>query len=333
MLMHRRCTHVCLLLASGVLAACGGGSETPSPATGSVGAPLAIDANNYVDVGKRAARAGASLAGASDAGTSAAGNAGLGKPRAAQGKATAVALDALHAITPALAASGSRSLACPRGGSLNLAWNLRLTNGPSVDDTITIDHAACADAEGGVTNGRTAVQFTRVGGGNFLDGATYDLTLRMTFTGYSSTHPTRGTDTVEGTLTVQTQRLARDLGRDSASTPFLTSSATVPAPSTSELLDFAAVVTHTPLTESATLDGTLNVREYAARSVIADTVEPFVRQRGEPYPARGQATFTGQSGSRVTMTALSTTQVRFDLDNNGDGLIDASTTVNWVDVW
>jgi hypothetical protein len=331
--MRHRPVLVCLLAAASTLAACGGGSDTPPPASGSAGAALAIDADNYVDVGKRVARASASLAGASDAGTGAASNAGFAKSSMHAGKAADNALGALRAITPALAASGSRSVACPGGGSLNLTWNLRLTSGASVDDTITTDHAACVDAEGATTNGRTALQFTRVGGGTFLgNGVSYDLTVRVSFIGYSSTHPARGTDTAEGTITVQTQRLARDLGRDTISTPFLSSSATRPIPSASELIDFAAIVTHTPLTESATLDGTLNVREYASRSVLADTVRPFVRQRGEPYPSQGQATFTGEAGSRVTMTVLDASQVRFDLDRNGDGVVDASTTVNWVDI-
>jgi hypothetical protein len=34
----------------------------------------------------------------------------------------------------------------------------------------------------------------------------------------------------------------------------------------------------------------------------------------------------------VTMTVLDASQVRFDLDRNGDGVVDASTTVNWVDI-
>ena len=49
----------------------------------------------------------------------------------------------------------------------------------------------------------------------------------------------------------------------------------------------------------------------------------------EAFPHAGVGVATGANGGKVTVTALSSTTVRVDLDSNGDGTPEATVTKPW----
>lgn len=330
---------LCVALAAATLTACGGGGANDSDDTQltAMGGPVTIDSGNYVEVGARASRSQAGMVGLGTQGSRAVvPGANETSPPAAPRSVLAKSMSQLAAARPLVASarSGTVTVSCSGGGQFTAAWNLRMDGLLSVDDTVTLTYANCRDTNSGATSdGSLAVAFIRVGLGDFLRGGAYDVTLRISFNGWRSEHPIKGSDTARGTLTLISTRTALNVGRDSVSTSEFETSATRPVAERSLVTDAAGVVTHTAASESMTLDGTAAVDATTFRSVAVDTVMPFIRLRSDTYPSQGVATFTGARGSRVTMTALNATQVRFDLDRNGDGVIDESRTLNWVGVW
>jgi hypothetical protein len=59
------------------------------------------------------------------------------------------------------------------------------------------------------------------------------------------------------------------------------------------------------------------------------TTTPLVSRATDQYPSSGVLEITGGGNSRLRMTALSNTQVKQELDANGDGTYEGSSTVNW----
>ena len=53
---------------------------------------------------------------------------------------------------------------------------------------------------------------------------------------------------------------------------------------------------------------------------------------GSTYPSSGVAVVAGSGGGSVRITALSATEVKFELDANGDGVFETSTTRKWTEV-
>jgi hypothetical protein len=55
-----------------------------------------------------------------------------------------------------------------------------------------------------------------------------------------------------------------------------------------------------------------------------------VQQAADAYPSQGQLLITGASGSTLLVTALNSTQVQLQVDANGDGTVDSTTTATWA---
>ncbi len=60
-------------------------------------------------------------------------------------------------------------------------------------------------------------------------------------------------------------------------------------------------------------------------------VTPVALSQGDtdPYPVSGEMIITGGSGSKLLVTVLNNAQVKLELDANGDGSIDSTSTVAW----
>ena len=64
-------------------------------------------------------------------------------------------------------------------------------------------------------------------------------------------------------------------------------------------------------------------------SIDLQTRTPFVQLQSEAYPHVGVLEATGTKGSKLVMTTLSNTQVQLDLDADGNGTYENTTTVAW----
>ena len=86
----------------------------------------------------------------------------------------------------------------------------------------------------------------------------------------------------------------------------------------------------TPTQSTTTLAGTITSTALNGGSLTITTPTPFVRAYNtETFPHAGVGVATGANGGKVTVTALSSTTVRVDLDSNGDGTPEATVTKPW----
>lgn len=338
-----------------LLAACGGNDTATgeTPIGEGLGPALTIDDNNYVQVGGRAAKgsldAASLVQGLDAAGSRTVSKAGSTSQSAQQptvsnalqhlawARATFSSDDVGGALkgTAHLAAGGSRTIGCSGGGNVTLTTTVVSTDSDSVGDRWLLAYDRCVDLLSRVyTDGSVGFEFTRVGAGRLWRGAPYDLSFRVTFSSLVTVDPSVGRSTTHGEMALSTQRSESQVGRDAVSTPLLeTTSTTRSLQQRHVLADFAAATTHSRASEAFTVDGFASADDVAFRSVRAVTLAPMVRLRGDAYPSSGAFQFTGDAGARVTMTALDATRVRFDLDRNGDGIVDTSSVVNWSSLW
>ena len=102
------------------------------------------------------------------------------------------------------------------------------------------------------------------------------------------------------------------------------------------LSGFRFVDEHTPAGSSynsaVSVSGTLASSALGDQSVSFVTVQPFVRAGNALYPASGSATITGANNSQARITVQSGSAVLLELDANGDGRFEATTTKAWSDL-
>lgn len=81
---------------------------------------------------------------------------------------------------------------------------------------------------------------------------------------------------------------------------------------------------------SYTVNGTLTSTRLGG-SLTFQTLTPFSGIEGAP-PSSGVLKVTGANNTSLTLTALSSTSVRIDVDTNGDGVFDTSTSKTWSEI-
>lgn len=81
-------------------------------------------------------------------------------------------------------------------------------------------------------------------------------------------------------------------------------------------------------TGSVSVAGTLTSASLGGPVTIATPVV-LTASSSDPYPSAGQMIITGASGSKLVITVLNNAQVKLELDSNGDGTIDSTSTVAW----
>jgi len=80
---------------------------------------------------------------------------------------------------------------------------------------------------------------------------------------------------------------------------------------------------------SVSLSGTMSAQSLGG-SITISTPQPLVQLSTDNYPSAGQVIVTGATGSAVRATVLDNTQVRVELDANGDGTYESTATVAWT---
>ena len=80
---------------------------------------------------------------------------------------------------------------------------------------------------------------------------------------------------------------------------------------------------------SVSLSGTITAQSLGG-SITISTPQPLVETANDDRPSAGQVIVTGASGSSVRATVLDNSQVKLELDANGDGTYEGSSIVTWA---
>lgn len=323
--------HVWMAVCSGLVAACGGGGgDTPAAAQPTVG----ISSTNQDQVARTSASAVVSVAAAGTGATGSSGGAGVA---ALPGAARQVAL-ALQGGRKAALAAGAQPLqvtsetsACPAGGTLTVSVdNANNNNAFDAGDSLTFTFTNCKTTATDNTNGTIAVTVASVSATGF----TGTMTLNL-----ASTEGTR-TGSVVGSVAASYTDVSATVSRTELLVGAAGLSGTVSVGNVSETIayenGFSIATTSTvngagaAVSSSTTVSGAITASGLANGRIVLATPAPIVQLAADAYPSSGALRATGTSGSTLLVTALSASQVRLQLDADGNGSYEGDKTVAWT---
>lgn len=206
---------------------------------------------------------------------------------------------------------------CSGGGELIESWNDADGNFiDSAGDSYSTTYNNCV--EGGITmNGGVSATL-----GDFsaaaMSGSFSFNNLSISYSGF--------TVTIDGDMTYSASRTGSD-----ASVTLQISSLTTTDPSGSSTIANATLqysLNESTLAYSYTISATLSGTAIGGQ-VTVTTITPFAGT-GAGYPESGSMRITGAGGSSVTVTAIDGNNVRLDVDSNGDGAVDSTSTTTWA---
>ncbi len=316
-MMHTRLVRYTLgasLLA--VLAACGGGGDSGSPAASGPLVITADNANNAARVGTTAAGAGTMIGGASTSFGAAMGQqVTISQVR----RAHSMAVSALGAQRKP---AGTVSVACPGSGSMTISFNDSNADGllNRVGESISLTANACSDGQGGTADGGFSLTLT-----SYTD-ATH-LAFTLNFLNF------RSNDTASATAAAIDGSISASLSGTSAisaTSPSLSISATALGLTRSfSAQNYSLSYSDDGSQVIETVGGTFTSSDFQGQSVQISTLAPIVILAADNYPSQGVLVVTGAGNSSVKVEALNATQAQIYIDANGDGGYETTKVVNW----
>ena len=321
---------LCVLAAAALLAACGGGSSTGSD-------KLALSADNYVRAGQEALAAGLQFEESTEL------IVGAQVVQRSDASLLNVALAALRSAAgngPALPATATglvitSSFDCDNaGGRYTLAGNDANNNNLyDAGDTLTFTFSNCT-LGGDTANGSAAITIKSLSGN--LNSDVYNGSFGVTMTALALGGAS-GRYTGDGQFDVTLVGTAAHTGSETISAASFKSVAVFGSQTSSRRLsNFSVNETHVPdaggQRSSIRFEGTVATAGFDNRSVAATTATPFVIAGGARYPSSGQAMVAGVALGVVRVTVVDASTVRFELDSNGDGFYETTTTRNWSEL-
>lgn len=229
---------------------------------------------------------------------------------------------------PAGPSSSTITVDCEASGTQTIAVNIGTEGQLSSGDSISLRYDNCVDLDDEVYDGSIAVKITAVTGLAFGD--IFGLTFNFVFSNFYNEYE-GSSSTINGTYSVSI----------SAEAEVLTSSVTISSlTGTGDGISFSIqnYQTETTFNESTgaytmSVDGTLSSDEIGG-TVNFDTIDVISgnASSGSGYPSAGILEITGANGSSLTLTVESETSVLLEIDNDGDGTIDATLNTTWVEL-
>lgn len=211
---------------------------------------------------------------------------------------------------------------CSGGGTLTDTWNDADDNfDDSAGDSYSTTYSNCV--ESGVSmNGGVTVTLATMVGDTFAD---YQISGSFGFNNFSTRYSGLSV-TINGGMTYSASRIGSNVSA-TLQIPLLTTTSTSGGSTiTNATLQYS--LNEGTRAYSYTIAATLNGTSIGGQVTIT-TIAPFAGA-GAAYPVSGSVRVTGAADSSVTMTAIGGGNVRLDVDINGDGVVDSSSTMTWA---
>jgi hypothetical protein len=330
----RSVSAVLSLMSAALLVACGGGGggDSSGPTNTS-----AITSSNAQTVSAQALNGSTAVNGGATTGSSlVTGVSVTGETTARTGLVSAALQQiyrGLDARTSNLVTgiTTSETVNCPVSGTMTVggtfASSTDLTNG----DVLSITATNCVGSSGEKLNGGFSVKFSNLSG--TIGGSyTWSATLGFTFTNFTleengEISGSNG-DMTLGYSQTNSSNSVSEINGSSLRSTLVKSSVTV-VDETIKSYSIKDTQASTLYTETANFTFTDNqAATYSAYTIT--TLAPFKRTGSTSYPYEGSVRITAGNGSKATVTALSSTNVRIDVDSNGDGTTDQTINTTWA---
>lgn len=211
---------------------------------------------------------------------------------------------------------------CSGGGTLTDSWNDADNSfDDSAGDGYSTTYNNCVESGITMNGGVSATLGTLVGdtiGDYQISGSFSFNNLSISYSGF--------TVTIDGGMSYSASRTGSNV-----SVTLQISSLTTTDPSGSSTIANATLqysLNETTLAYSYTISATLSGTAIGGQVTVVTTT-PFAGT-GVSYPVSGSMRVTGAGGSSVTVTAIDGGSVRLDVDSNGDGAVDSTSTTTWA---
>jgi len=220
----------------------------------------------------------------------------------------------------------SASEACEYGGSLSVSVNDANDNDAlDAGDSITVSFANCGISDLERANGNMSFMVNSFSNGYYLS---LDVSMSLSnFSVVSGNISASGSGDMRLTMSESSKGTTYSISGSR-----LTSSTTVLGETTSVIISDYTMGMNDALTgtDQHSLNATVAMSSFSNQSVAVSTISPWLQSNGALYPYAGQMLLTGRSGSKVRITALSSSSVRLELDASGDGVYETSKVVTWA---
>ncbi|MES2877093.1 MAG: hypothetical protein V4713_01635 [Pseudomonadota bacterium] len=229
----------------------------------------------------------------------------------------------------------SQTSSCPLGGSLTVSVN-DADNSTllSAGDSFTIVYSNCV-LNSATLSGSLGFVFNSLSG-SYQSPASTNYTLGITMNYGNFTVTGSGLiASMNGSMTFAAIANGVNTLSETISTPSLTVSGTYGGLTRSRsLTGYSATVTKIPdvtygYLKSYSMSGAVTSSALSAQAISFATSTPLVLRGTDGYPSSGVMVISGANNSKIKLTALSSTQIQQDLDANGDGSYETTSTVNW----
>ena len=324
------------LFTLGILAACGGGGGgSASSAAPAAVSTATLSTSNQTVASQDVAATALGLFGTSQTalGAVTANESGAYAEAFAQLDRLPTYITDAHANAVAVGAVQSQTYSCPSGGGYTISVTDADNSGTaSAGDSFAAVYSNC-NSGSGVLNGLLSFRIDALSGSYGALQSTVGVT--MTFGNFTLTASTYSAS-INGALSVAGSKTGVNAFSQNISTSSLSASATYGSVTRSRTLsNYSATETRTPDASATYLSqysvgGTISSTGFAGTQAVSfSTPTPLVRRASDAYAYTGSLLITGANNSALRLTALSNALVREDLDANGDGVFESTSTVAW----
>jgi hypothetical protein len=232
-------------------------------------------------------------------------------------------------VTGALA---SPPVACAGGGTISVSTTTAVSDRISNGDSMSITANNCT-MEGGTFNGKIDYKFADLFG-TIGSATAWRATLTLKFTGFSlrsgsSTFSANGDMTIVVNQTNSTNIVTSIRGESLEMKVTESGTTTVNQKLTKYDVKASEQSSSSSLEADYTISG--SSAKLGTTHFTVDTLTPFV-STNSIYPSTGTAKITALDRSSATFTALNSTNVKIELDRNGDGTTDETINTTWAEI-
>jgi hypothetical protein len=227
--------------------------------------------------------------------------------------------------------TGTETFDCTGGGTMKAMYKVVTTDELSNGDQLTLTAIDCIEEQTKM-NGSLSFSFSNVNGTPDAASA-WGATMAIGFNNFSAT-TANVTETASGDLTLTYNQTTPNNASYSASGNSLqlstTKAGTTVTRTISSLSESGAIVSGLLTHRSAfTFDGKLP--GVGSGTYTVKTLTDFKQQDGA-NPSQGVLTVSASDQSSLKLTVLDTSNVQIEIDKNGDGKMDETSTKTWTEL-
>lgn len=221
---------------------------------------------------------------------------------------------------------GPETVGCAAGGSVTLSGTVAVPASLTAGDTLVFDFLDCDDAEGVVVDGGLTFEIVAFSGDVAMGMIT--LTVAMTLDQLRFLDNGAG-GSMDGELsfTLDTTNLPESFFAVSSSMFSMTAGGAA-----STLSDYIVTIAINPILGTATLESSATLGSAAFDGELSYVTTKALVFGGQSGPESGQIVISGADDATITIDILSADLIELDIDFDGNETVDEVVVTNWAEL-